>query len=341
MNKRGAVERHVVAPGRLMTTGPIMHTIRWLLAAAVIGLCLARPAGVVAYEGEENVPHGGTITGRVVLDGPVPEPRVFPIIIYHFASYCRKISDGAGRVVLKEFHVDESGGLQDAVVSLENVKTGKRFHYRENAYVAVNCMFHPDDVPESEMFEGHGSTMTHIHPLVSVIRDQWPISMVNEDPIVHGAQIYQPEIGLRLLGFPLPPIPHREFGGYFEMRRGRKVVQIICPMHEYMQTWAWVVDNPYYAKTRHGGEYTIDRVPPGTYKIIAWHPHMQPIERTVVVPPDGVVSLNFVFDARQVVRPLYETQAKFRIPPGSNPFENVKGCEGPYCVKMPEHHHHE
>jgi hypothetical protein len=313
--------------------------IRFVAVVVAAGVWCPWPAGLLAYDGVERVAHGGTITGRVVLDGPVPEPRVMPIIIYHFASYCRRISDGEGRVVLREFHVDPSGGLQDAVVALQDVATGKRFRYRENSFIATNCMFHPADVPEEEQFTGHGHDLTHIHPLVSVMRDQWPITMTNEDPIVHGAQIYQPEIGVRLLSFPLPPIAHRAFGGSFEVRHGRKIVQVICPMHEYMQTWAWVVDNPYYAKTREGGGYAIDEIPPGTYKITAWHPHMKPIERFVTVPPDGVVSLDFVFDAHQVIRPIYETQEKFRITPESNPFENVKGCEGPYCVRRPEHHH--
>ncbi|MBI3620876.1 MAG: carboxypeptidase regulatory-like domain-containing protein [Nitrospirae bacterium] len=314
-------------------------THRLISLAAGMVVCAVWATGLSAYDGVERVEHGGVIKGRVVLSGPVPEPRVMPIIIYHFASYCRKISDGEGRVVLREFHVDQAGGLQDAVVALEDVKTGKRFRYRENSFVATNCMFHPDDVPEAEQFEGHGDELTHVHPLVSVLRNQWPITMTNADPIVHGAQLYQPEIGVRLLSFPLPPIAHRTFGGAFQVRPGKKIVQVICPMHEYMQTWAWVVDNPYYAKTRQGGGYAIDQVPPGTYKITAWHPHMKPITRTVTVPPDGVVSLDFEFDARQVVRPMYETQEQFRITPESNPFENVKGCEGPYCVRRPEHHH--
>ena len=58
-----------------------------------------------------------------------------------------------------------------------------------------------------------------------------------------------------------------------------------------------------------------------------------PVEKTVTVPPNGLVSLDFEFDARQVVRPHYETQEKFRIGPEAMEHEELEGCEGPFCVE--------
>ena len=106
---------------------------------------------------------------------------------------------------------------------------------------------------------------------------------------------------------------------------------MICGMHEFMQTWGYRVDNPYYAKTKKDGAFTIDQLPPGTYKVIAWHPSLRPIERTVTISENGVVSLDFEFDAREVKRPHYESQEKFRIGPEALPHQHLKGCEPPYC----------
>ncbi|HET6370052.1 MAG TPA: carboxypeptidase-like regulatory domain-containing protein [Nitrospiria bacterium] len=279
----------------------------------------------------EKVIDGGSISGKVTLRGPIPPPRAFPIVLYAFGEFCKKISDGSGHVLLREFNVDSDGGFQDVIVAVQGVKKGKPFSYIKNEYIAVNCMFHPYDVPENEQFEMHHGKLSHVHPLVTVMRNHRVISVVNRDPVLHNGQIYQPERGNRVLNFSIP-ISQDVRGGYVHMQKGMHIAQMICGMHEYMQAWAWMVDNPYYAKTRKGGNFTIDDLPPGTYKVIAWHPHMDPIEKVVTVPRNGSVSLDFEFDAREVIRPVYETQDQFRIGPGYRPEEDLMGCEGPYCV---------
>lgn len=304
--------------------------------AATVMVCMAWGSIALAYESGE-VKNGGTITGKVTLHGPIPEPRAFPMVLYPFGDFCKKISDGEGLVLLKEFNVDSAGGLQDAIVAVQGVWRGKAFRSDSTDLVTVNCMFHPADVPDSEQFERQNGQLVHIHPLVTVMRNQSLLSVVNRDPIIHAAQVYQPEKGNRVLSFPIP-VSYKASSGYVYMDEGKRIAQIICEMHEYMQTWAWVVDNPYFARARKGGEFTIENLPPGTYKVLAWHPHMKPIEKQVTIQPHGTVTLDFEFDARQVVRPFYETQAHFRIPPERDPTVDLKGCEGPYCVRR-EHIH--
>jgi hypothetical protein len=312
--------------------------IRWgrpLVVAAVIGLAWGSTAW--PYE-MERMANGGTITGRVLLRGPIPAPRTFPMVIYAFGNFCKKISNGEGLVLLREFNVDGAGGLQDAVVSIQNVERGKPFRSRQTDLVTVNCMFHPAEVPEDEQFDRRDDHLVHIHPLVTVMRNHALLSVINRDPIAHAAQVYQPEKGNRIVSFPIP-VSYRERSGYVEFEEGKHVAQIICELHEYMQTWAWVVDNPYFEKTRAGGEFSIGDVPPGSYIVTAWHPHMKPIEHRVTIPPGGTVTIDFEFDARTVVRPIYETQEQFRISPERDPTVNLHGCEGPFCVRE-EHAHH-
>jgi len=282
---------------------------------------------------------GVFITGRVALHGPIPEPRVFTMVLYPFGDFCKKISDAKGLVVLKEFNVDDGGGLQDTVIAIQEISKGKGFRSDENRLVTINCMFHPANVPEDEQFEVREGNLVHIHPLVSVMRNKHVLSVSNRDPVLHDAQFYQKETGRRITRFSIP-ISNKTQKEWVYLEPGNKIAQIICGMHEYMQTWAWVVDNPYFDKTGRDGAYAIDRVPPGTYKVIAWHPHLKPIEKTVTVPPDGHVELNFEFEASEVVRPIYETQKQFRISPERDPTVNLYGCEGPYCVKR-EHDHGE
>ena len=309
---------------------------RFVLLSFTVILCITGSFTALAYELGE-VTNGGTITGKVTLYGSIPEPRVFPMVLYPFGDFCKKISDGEGLVLLQEFNVDGAGGLQDAVVAIQNIRHGKPFRTRDTDLVTVNCMFHPADVPDSEQFERRDDHLVHVHPLVTVMRNHSVLSVVNRDPIVHAAQVYQPEKGSRVLSFPIP-VSYQTRSGYVALDKGMRITQVICEMHEYMQTWAWVVDNPYFARTSKGGLFTIENIPPGTYKITAWHPHMKPVEKQVTVQPQGTATLDFELDAGQIVRPIYETQTHFRIPPERDPTVDLKGCEGPYCVRRDSHH---
>jgi hypothetical protein len=311
--------------------------MRWCNQLIVtVMVCIVWGSVASAYESEQ-VTNGGAITGKVMLRGSIPEPRVFPMVLYPFGDFCKKISDGEGLVLLREFSVDGAGGLQDAVVAVQSVQRGKPFRSRDTDLVTVNCMFHPADVPDSQQFERRDGQLVHVHPLVTIMRNHSLLSVVNRDPIIHAAQVYQPEKGSRVLSFPIP-VSYQVKHGYVDLDKETRIAQIICEMHEYMQTWAWVVDNPYFAKTSKGGAFAIENLPPGMYKVTAWHPHMKPIEKRVTIPAGGAVTLNFEFDAGQLIRPIYETQAHFRIPPEMDPTVDLKGCEGPYCVRR-EHHH--
>jgi hypothetical protein len=80
-----------------------------------------------------------------------------------------------------------------------------------------------------------------------------------------------------------------------------------------------VVDNPYYAKKKKGGHFISDKLPPVTYKVSPWPPHLRVSEKEVTVPANGSVALNFEFDSTEVQRPIYESQRDFRIGPATPP----------------------
>ncbi len=268
------------------------------------------------YE-EAEIPDGGTVTGKVILKGDVPEPRVFPLVLYPFGPFCKKISDGQGNVRLKEFIVGKGGRLSDAVVAVQKVTKGKPFKPIQAKFVALDCMFHPADVPDDEQFFiDEDGKLHHEHPNVAVLENHRSISMINKDPVIHNIQVFQNEKGNIILNVPLP-VSADPRGGTLNFAQGKRVSQMICGMHEFMQSWGFVVDNPYYTKTQKDGLFSIDKLPPGTYKITAWHPHFKIMEKEITVPANGTVSLNFEFDAADIQRPIYETQQERRISPAT------------------------
>ncbi|MBI3802150.1 MAG: carboxypeptidase regulatory-like domain-containing protein [Nitrospirae bacterium] len=282
----------------------------------LMGWILSSGRVIAAGYEEAEVSHGGTVTGKITLKGEIPEPRVFPLVLYPFGPFCKKISDGEGNVRLKEFIVGKEGGLGDAVVAIVDVKKGKPFKPIKSNFVAVDCMFHPAEVPDNEQFSVEDGKVHHEHPNVTVLENHQPISMLNKDPVIHNIQVFQNEKGNIILNVPLP-VSTEPHGGMLNFASGKRISQMICGMHEFMQSWGFVVDNPYYTKTKKGGEFMIDQLPPGTYQIIAWHPHFKIVRKEITVPPDGNVTINFEFNSSDVQRPIYETQKDRRISPAT------------------------
>ncbi len=265
------------------------------------------------YE-EIDIQNGGSIAGTITLDGAIPEPRVFALIQFPFGPFCKKISDGQGNVRLKEFVVHKKNkGIWEAVVSIRDIEKGKPYHPTVADFVAVDCMFHPADVADSEQFSvDEEGQLHHEHPNVAIIHNHQRMNMINRDPVVHNIQVYQNEKGNIILNTPLP-ISDQRRGGVLHYKKGKRISQMICGMHEFMQSWGFVVNNPYYAKTAKDGSYRIDGIPPGTYKVSIWHPHFKVFDQVVTVKGGTMTRLDFALDASRVKRPVYETQEQTRI----------------------------
>ncbi len=277
-----------------------------------------------AYE-TVDVSKGGSFSGRITLEGRKPSVRIFSLVLYPFGPFCKKISDGKGNVKLKEFIVDKNKGLWEAVVSIKKVTKGKAYRPTQAEFVAVDCMFHPADVANNEMFvfDEEAGFMRHEHPNVAIIHNHERMNMINLDPVIHNIQVFQNEKGNIILNTPLPPakiakpgepvIPYKVRGGVLHYKKGKHISQMICGMHEFMQSWGYVVDNPYYAKTAKDGTYKIDGLLPGTYTVNIWHPQFKVYHREITIEANKTSTFDFAFNGNLIRRPEYEKQKQFRI----------------------------
>ncbi|MZH47068.1 MAG: carboxypeptidase-like regulatory domain-containing protein, partial [Nitrospinae bacterium] len=84
-------------------------------------------------------------------------------------------------------------------------------------------------------------------------------------------------------------------------------------MHEFMQTWGYRVQNPYYFKTDENGNFNIGDIPPGEYVVNAWHYLMKPQKKKIKIAAGEIIDLSFQFDGDAVERPFYETIKSGRI----------------------------
>ena len=243
-----------------------------------------------AYQ-EIEVKNGGTIQGKATLIGKMPFPRIYHLILFPNIDMCAEIdTDDEMNRVLNDFKVSPDGGLKDVVVTIQQVDAGKPFNKKPIDIVAENCKFLPD---------------------VSIIRQGETFKVDNLDAVMHNSQVYQKERGKILLNIPIPAEEVSE--GKITFKKKYKIMQMICGMHEFMQTWGYRVQNPYYSQTKIDGNFKIDNIPPGEYKLTAWHYLMKRQTQKIKIAAGETVDLSFVFNADKVVRPFYETMKSGRI----------------------------
>lgn len=255
---------------------------RWL-SATLCSVTLVSTMSVWAYE-ETTVLEGGTLTGSVKLTGQVPKPKGYNLTTLPDPFYCGRISDGQGWRILQPFNVGASGEFREVVVYLEGIDRGKPFDEKSVPQIeARDCLFLPFTI---------------------VVRDHQTVTVVNMDPVMHDIQAYETsQLGARVLfNVPLPMNPqhprnfkdrseaalyHKHMAGapmkeLVTLSKDRRIFVMQCGFHAYMESWGVSVINPYFAKTDEQGRFTITDVPPGTYKLVVWHPYIRTVNEQII-----------------------------------------------------------
>ena len=250
--------------------------------------------GGQAYGYEEvTVTKGGSLSGTVTLVGEVPKPKGYNLTTLPDAIYCGRISDGKGWRLLQPFNIGENSAFRGVVVLIEEIERGKPFGDDKPPRIeARDCRF---------------------MPFTNVVRDRKDIVVVNMDPAMHDIQAYETShLGPRVLfNVPLPistRYPHEaglsaHYSKHYEgepvtqtvrMTKGREIFTMQCGFHAYMESWALVLDHPYYAISDQNGRFEIKDVPPGTYTVTIWHPYVrESYEQNVTIKPQESGSVDF------------------------------------------------
>lgn len=246
---------------------------RWSICLAVSLAFMLGTAPARAYE-EAAVVDGGTITGSVTFAGPEPPLQRFALRRSPDRAYCGALSDGSGYRLLREVAVSAEGGLQDVVVRVEGVRRGKPFTLQETTLEANVCQF---------------------IPFVSVVRDRHPLTVTNLDPVAHDLQVYERDEEHVFIIFHRPSLTRTGTTDQIKLTGARREMTMQCGMHPFMQAHGLAVDNPYYAVTGRDGTFAIGDLPPGTYRVTAWHPALGEQQQELVVPAKGTATHRFTF----------------------------------------------
>jgi plastocyanin len=210
----------------------------------------------------------GTIAGNVHAEGKAG------------ADDSDSTSDGAYASRKYKFvpKVDYSG-MHDFVVYIEGPVGA-------NSPVVTNVV-----TVETRRIAQHGAQFTpHVLPVVAGTTVEWP----NDDDIYHNvfsvSDAKQFDLGLYKGN---PPDKRVTFD-----KPGR--VDVFCSIHENMHCVVLVLENPYFASTDANGDYKIPDVPPGTYKLKAWHERLPADEQEIVVPTNGEVRADFTLTIKNL-----------------------------------------
>ena len=75
------------------------------------------------------------------------------------------------------------------------------------------------------------------------------------------------------------------------MRSG--VVQVFCHIHSDMAGVIVVLDNPFFTRPDSQGAYVIDGIPPGEYRVVAWHERAKLAGKTIRIEAGRDAVLDF------------------------------------------------
>jgi len=191
-------------------------------------------------------------------------PRLLPILCFAAAAGCVL---PAARAAVVGVQVSDGAGkpLAGAAVFLES----------KDARAAARPQPLVEVVQANRQFQ----------PMVSVVTAGTAVSFPNRDTVRHHVYSFSPvkkfEIKL-YVGTPTAPVVFDSPG----------VAVLGCNIHDTMAAWVVVVETPHHGLTGTDGKLTLPGVPPGAYRLRAWHPGFPPgapaLDHALQVPASGM-----------------------------------------------------
>jgi len=223
----------------------------------------------VATAGAGAQSNVGTIKGHVRLTGKLPGN---PIIRMGMDPMCSKMN--AGKRVIQQYVVATTDG------SLANV------------FVRLKGNVPQTPVPaQPVVIDQQACVYT---PRVVGARVGQTVQVKNSDMLLHnvdassgknnGFNVAQPRAGLVY---------------EFKPKNEEIMLHLKCDVHNWMNAYVGIVTNPYFAVSNTMGTFEIDRVPPGTYMLEAWHERFGLISKPVTVKAGAVASVDFDYASNE------------------------------------------
>jgi Polysaccharide lyase family 4, domain II len=223
-----------------------------------MGLTALLASGLASAYQVVAVTNGGTIDGYVTLSGTAPTGAALKVT---------KNQDVCGSFIPDPtYSVGRAGGLQNVIVYLKGITSGKAAPDAAPSLVDDHCMINP-------RVQG------------AMVGEQVRIS--SNDPILHNAHAVHAESNSTIYNIALP------FQGVSVVKPlpdSPGLIKIKSDAQEWMHAWIMELDHPYYATTDADGHFIIKDVPPGSYTLVAWHEAAGESSEPVVIAAGGTAT---------------------------------------------------
>lgn len=131
-------------------------------------------------------------------------------------------------------------------------------------------------------------------PFVNVVQTGTSVYFPNRDGIGHHVYSFSPT-----KNFQLPLSEQETTDSVLFDKPG--VVTVGCNIHDWMVTYIYVVDTPFYAVTDSTGVVTISQIPDGNYTLRIWHPGSKSgsaMQKPISINDTGTLELDFSLDLK-------------------------------------------
>ena len=211
----------------------------------------------------------GTIKGHVHLSGKLPGN---PIIRMGMDPMCSKIN--AGKRILQEYVVATvDGSLANVFVRLQGNVPQTPISTQPVIIDQRGCVYAPRVVGERAgqvlQIKNSDALMDNVHGLSG--KD-------------NSFNVGQPAAGMVY---------------QWKAKNEEIMVHLKCDIHNWMNAYIGVVTNPYFAVSDTMGTFQIDKVPPGTYTLQAWHERFGALTKTITVKAGAATTVDFTYTGNE------------------------------------------
>ena len=157
-----------------------------------------------------------------------------------------------------------------------------------NTFVRLQGSFPPTSVPAQPVVIDQSGCI--YAPRVIGVRVGQSVQIKNSDPLLHNVEALSGKSN----GFNIAQ-PRAGLVYEFRPKNEEVMLHLKCGIHSWMNAYLGIVSNPYFAVSNTKGTFQIDRVPPGTYAIEAWHERFGFVKKTISVKAGAVATIDFAY----------------------------------------------
>ena len=130
------------------------------------------------------------------------------------------------------------------------------------------------------------------HPHVFGLMVGQPLQILNSDSTLHNIHALPAKNAEFNTGQPIKGMKTDHL-----FTAAEQMVPFKCDVHGWMNAYAGVMSHPFFATTGDDGTFTIKGLPPGTYKLAAWHEKLGKQTADVTLAAKDEKENNFTFKA--------------------------------------------